>query len=177
MRRTVLLLICVSFVLIIFGSSAFLTNRAAANSTSQGLAAPGTRCTRLTFGPKQKKKSGAVQEGGTAFPGSRCARLANGGKPNSILPNTPPKIGLATSASYLPVKAPSQVQLKSVACDADGDTLLYTYSATAGRITGNGQTAIWDLNGVGRPGTYTVTVEVDDGCGCIAFDSSEVTLE
>jgi len=173
MRRTVFFLICVSFLLIVVGSSAFLINRAAANSTSPAQAPPGTRCTRLTFGPKPKK--GAVQE--TGFPGSRCARLAQGGKPKSILPNTPPKIGLATSASYLPVKAPSQVQLKSVACDADGDTLLYTYSATAGRITGNGQTAIWDLNGVSRPGTYTVTVEVDDGCGCIAFDSSEVTLE
>jgi hypothetical protein len=53
--------------------------------------------------------------------------------------------------------------------------LLYTYSTTGGRITGQGGTATWDLSGLG-PGTYTSTVEVDDGCGCISFSSTSVTI-
>jgi hypothetical protein len=67
------------------------------------------------------------------------------------------------------------VQLSSSATDPDGDTLLYTYSVTGGRITGDGPNATWDLSGV-TPGTYTATVEVDDGCGCVAFSSTTVTV-
>ena len=55
-----------------------------------------------------------------------------------------------------------------MATDPDGDTLLYSYTVTGGRITGEGANVSWDLTGV-QPGTYTSTVEVDDGCGCVAF--------
>ncbi len=68
------------------------------------------------------------------------------------------------------------VNLSATASDPDGDTLLYTYSTTGGRITGDGPNATLDLTGV-APGTYTVTVEVDDGCGCVAFTSTTVTVE
>jgi hypothetical protein len=68
------------------------------------------------------------------------------------------------------------VQLSATATDPDGDTLLYTYSTTGGRVTGDGPNATLDLAGV-APGTYTVTVEVDDGCGCIAFNTTTVTVE
>jgi hypothetical protein len=53
--------------------------------------------------------------------------------------------------------------------------LLYTYSTTGGRITGDGANVSWDLTGV-QPGTYPSTVEVDDGCGCVAFSSTTVTV-
>jgi hypothetical protein len=33
----------------------------------------------------------------------------------------------------------------------------------------------WDLSGL-APGTYTASVEVDDGCGCISFSSTTVTI-
>ncbi|MGB8507046.1 MAG: hypothetical protein WCD76_01445, partial [Pyrinomonadaceae bacterium] len=68
------------------------------------------------------------------------------------------------------------VALSANATDPDGDTLLYTYSTTGGRVTGDGPNAQLDLTGA-APGTYTVTVEVDDGCGCIAFNSTTVTVE
>jgi len=67
------------------------------------------------------------------------------------------------------------VSLAVTASDPDGDTLLYTYSTTGGRITGEGANATWDLAGV-QPGTYTSTVEVDDGCGCISFSTTSVTV-
>jgi hypothetical protein len=141
-------------------------------------AAPGTRCTRLNY-PKK----------GEEFFGRRCTRaFANPGKPGTVLPNTPPTVELKasmdsvvlaceggkTSASCKP-DACKLVILSTKASDADGDLLLYTYSTTGGRITGDGSAVIWDLSSA-QPGTYTATVEGDDGCGCIAFSSTSVSV-
>jgi hypothetical protein len=189
MRPTLVLLIIVGMALIVFGSSFVRKSKAKGQATVVAQAPPGTRCTRLTFGPKEKKNSIFGQKKrpnsetpaatGTAMPGTRCTRLSSGGRPGTILPNTPPKIGLATSTAYIATNADTQVKLKAIACDPDGDNVLYTYTATGGRITGEGdwRSAVWNLSGVTRPATYTVTVEVDDGCGCVSFDSTEVTLE
>ena len=38
-----------------------------------------------------------------------------------------------------------------------------------------GALATLDLSGL-APGTYTASVEVDDGCGCISFSSTTVTI-
>jgi len=46
---------------------------------------------------------------------------------------------------------------------------------TGGRITGEGAGVSWDLSGMG-PGSYNVTVDVDDGCGCITSQSTTVTI-
>jgi hypothetical protein len=119
------------------------------------------------------------------FAGRRNERLP------TVFPNQPPTVSLSASSSRVVLPAecgtgqqpnPSctptagTVQLSATATDPDGDTLLYTYSTTGGRVTGDGPNATLDLTGV-APGTYTVTVEVDDGCGCIAFTSTTVTVE
>jgi hypothetical protein len=119
------------------------------------------------------------------FIGRRNERLP------TVFPNQPPTVSLTASSSRVvmaancgPNERPSEtctptagtVQLSAQASDPDGDTLLYTYSTTGGRITGDGPNATLDLTGV-APGTYTVTVEVDDGCGCVAFTSTTVTVE
>jgi hypothetical protein len=109
----------------------------------------------------------------------------------AVLPNQPPVISSFTaSASSItlpcppdmhsrggacPTAASSTVQLTTTASDPDGDTLLYTYSVTGGRVTGDGANVSWDLSGVG-PGTYTASVEVDDGCGCITAATTTVTI-
>ncbi len=108
----------------------------------------------------------------------------------TIFPNQPPTVTLSASSSRVVLPAnctegqqpnpnctptATTVQLSSTATDPDGDTLLYTYSTTGGRVTGDGPNATLDLTGV-APGTYTVTVEVDDGCGCIAFTSTTVEV-
>jgi hypothetical protein len=108
----------------------------------------------------------------------------------SILPNQPPTAALAASASTItvpcqtgfhsksgscPATATTTVGLTTTASDPDGDTLLYTYTVTGGRVTGEGTNVSWDLSGVG-PGTYTASVEVDDGCGCITSSSTTVTI-
>jgi hypothetical protein len=106
----------------------------------------------------------------------------------SILPNQPPVASLAASATTITLPcAPgthstgacaagsTTVGLTTTASDPDGDTLLYTYTVTGGRVTGEGTSVSWDLSGVG-PGTYTASVEVDDGCGCITSSSTTVTI-
>ncbi|MDX6270694.1 MAG: hypothetical protein QOD28_1917, partial [Acidobacteriota bacterium] len=109
----------------------------------------------------------------------------------TVVPNNPPTTAVAASPSRVVLAADcppdqrpvegcvatgSTVQLAANATDPDGDTLLYTWSTTGGRITGDGANVTWDLSGV-QPGTYTASVEVDDGCGCIAFSSTTVTVE
>ena len=109
----------------------------------------------------------------------------------SILPNSPPVIssfsastavitlpcqdGYHSSSNSCPASPNMSVGLTANASDPDGDTLLYTYTVSGGRVSGEGANVKWDLSGVG-PGKYTATVEVDDGCGCISFSSTEVTI-
>jgi hypothetical protein len=119
------------------------------------------------------------------FAGRRNERLP------TIFPNQPPTVTLSASQSRVTLAAEctgtdrpdssctptaGTVQLSANATDPDGDTLLYTYSTTGGKVSGDGPNATLDLTGV-APGTYTVTVEVDDGCGCIAFTSTTVTVD
>jgi hypothetical protein len=105
-----------------------------------------------------------------------------------FLPNQPPTVNLSASSGTITLPCPpgtisssctpssnQTVQLAANATDPDGDTLLYTYTTTGGRVTGDGANTSWDLTGV-QPGTYTATVEVDDGCGCVAFSSTTVTV-
>ncbi|MDQ6652260.1 MAG: hypothetical protein M3Y84_05915, partial [Acidobacteriota bacterium] len=54
-------------------------------------------------------------------------------------------------------------------------TLLYTWSVTGGRLSGEGRSVTWDLSGV-NPGTYTATVEVADGCCHTVPASTTVTV-
>jgi hypothetical protein len=108
----------------------------------------------------------------------------------AILPNQAPVASLAASTATItmpcppdfhsssgacPATANTTVGLTTTASDPDGDTLLYTYTVTGGRITGEGANVSWDLSGVG-PGTYTASVEVDDGCGCITASTTTVTI-
>ena len=107
----------------------------------------------------------------------------------SILPNQPPTASLAASATTItlpcppdmhsggacPAAATSSVNLTTTASDPDGDTLLYSYTVTGGRVTGEGANVAWDLSGLG-PGTYTASVDVDDGCGCITSSTTTVTI-
>jgi hypothetical protein len=174
MRRTLVSLTILAVGLIVFASSSVSPGKAK-GKPSVAPQMPGSRCTRITFGPKEKKKKTAAEA--TALPLPRCARLSSGGRPGTILPNAPPSLGLASSTAHISTNAGEKVNLEAISCDADGDSVLYTYSTTAGRIAGEGASAVWDLAGAPRPGTYTVSVEVDDGCGCIAFKALTVTLE
>jgi hypothetical protein len=70
----------------------------------------------------------------------------------------------------------ASVSLSANASDPDGDQLLYTYNVSGGRIDGSGDKVTWDLSGA-SPGTYSVTVQVDDGHGCVTTQSKDITVE
>jgi hypothetical protein len=108
----------------------------------------------------------------------------------AILPNQAPTASLAASTATVtlpcgpnqhsqsggcPATAATSIALTTTASDPDGDTLLYTYTVTGGTVSGSGPNVTWDLSGVG-PGTYTASVEVDDGCGCVTASSTTVTI-
>jgi K319-like protein len=69
----------------------------------------------------------------------------------------------------------STVTLVANATDPENDQLLYTWSVTGGRLTGEGRQVTWDLTGV-ADGTYTATVEVNDGNQHTASGSTTVTV-
>jgi hypothetical protein len=103
-----------------------------------------------------------------------------------ILPNQPPTVALALGAitkgaedvlreTASTVCAGDKVALVATASDPDGDTLLYSWTSTGGRIVGEGTNVQFDTAGL-APGDYTITVEVNDGCGCVAFDSKTITV-
>jgi hypothetical protein len=68
-----------------------------------------------------------------------------------------------------------EVTLTANATDVDNDQLLYTWSVTGGRLSGEGRSVTWDLSGVAN-GTYTATVEVNDGNQHPVNSSATVTV-
>lgn len=97
-----------------------------------------------------------------------------------------PTVGLTVSHNIqlgCPVDETSQectptsqvVELTAVVRDFKTRELLYTYSVTGGRITGEGSKVSWDLAG-SQPGTYTATVEVEDNRRQRATTSTTVTV-
>lgn len=88
----------------------------------------------------------------------------------SILRPCPPG---QSSATCTPTG--SEVTLVANASDPDNDQLLYTWSVTGGRLSGEGRQVTWDLSGVAN-GSYTATVEVNDGNQHTANGSTTVTV-
>lgn len=104
--------------------------------------------------------------------------------PMSEVPNHPPVAEISASTAILarinstqlvPISSAGFVTLTTNASDPDGDPLILVYTATAGRILGEGPVVQWDLTGV-EPGKYSATVEVNDGYGCINWQTVEVRV-
>ena len=72
-------------------------------------------------------------------------------------PGFRPKEGTTCSDDQL-------VDVATTAVDPENDVLTYNYTVSGGRIVGQGANVQWDLTGA-QPGTYTITVGVDDSCG------------
>ena len=103
-------------------------------------------------------------------------------------PNQPPTVSVSASTATITTPCPEgqvsdsctpssswEVQLTANATDPDNDTLLYTWSVTGGKLSGEGKAVTWDLTGV-QPGTYTASVEVNDGNTHTANSSTTVTV-
>lgn len=81
-----------------------------------------------------------------------------------------------TASSNLTCSPDREVQLAANASfSPDGTELLYTWAVTGGTVRGQGREATWDLSGLAE-GTYTATVEVNDGNQHTASGSTSVTI-
>jgi outer membrane protein OmpA-like peptidoglycan-associated protein len=89
-------------------------------------------------------------------------------------PNRPPTI--SCSADRTPIQAGERTGITSTASDPDNDPLTYTYSASAGQVTGNGPKAEFDSTGLSA-GSYTVKCSVSDGRGGNADASTTVDVQ
>jgi hypothetical protein len=57
----------------------------------------------------------------------------------------------------------------------ENDILTYNYKISGGEIIGTGEEVVWDLSGV-KPGKYTITVSVDNGCGICGTTRTEEVI-
>ena len=88
-------------------------------------------------------------------------------------PPTPPTI--LCSASPQSIFSGASTTITSHATSAHNGSLVYSYSASAGSITGNNETAV--LTAVGsNPGAITVTCSVSDDLGLTASASTTVNI-
>jgi outer membrane protein OmpA-like peptidoglycan-associated protein len=89
-------------------------------------------------------------------------------------PNHPPTI--TCSADRSSVFAGERVHITTNATDPDGDKLTYTWRANSGQVVGSDAAVDFDTTGL-APGTYTITVRVDDGRGGAADCMSSVEVK
>jgi hypothetical protein len=99
-------------------------------------------------------------------------------------PPRPPTVSLDADAQVVTVcpddsNGPAQVRLRARASSPDGNTLRYRWTTTGGRITGEGESVVWDLTGA-QPGTYWARIDVESGPAgdplCQAFTSVPVVV-
>jgi outer membrane protein OmpA-like peptidoglycan-associated protein len=89
-------------------------------------------------------------------------------------PNQNPTISCSTDRS--PIMPGERTGITSTASDPDGDPLTYSYSATAGQVSGDGPKATFDSTGL-QPGSYTIKCGVSDGKGGTAESSTNVDVQ
>ena len=87
-------------------------------------------------------------------------------------PNQPPIINALTAEKEVPTLLESQITCN--ANDADGDTLMYQWSADGGTIKGESDNITWVAPDTA--GNYTIKVMVTDGKGGTATESTTIAV-
>jgi hypothetical protein len=80
-----------------------------------------------------------------------------------------------TSSPSCTASASRSVDVTASYTDPENDPLVYTWSVTGGKLSGEGRTVTWDLSGL-QAGTYTATVSVSDGAAPAVTGSTSVTI-
>ena len=96
-------------------------------------------------------------------PGGRCCEVYTPPPPPPPPQNKPPTVACEVEKSQI---LPGEtVRCRATGSDPDGDALTYSWTASAGKVTGNGAEATFDSSGVPAGTTVSVTVTVSDGRG------------
>jgi hypothetical protein len=92
----------------------------------------------------------------------------------------PPTLSLSSDATVISACAGNaSVQLNARANSPDGNPIKYHWTATGGRISGDGPAVTWDLAGV-TPGIYKASIKIETGSSdgeCEAFTSTTVAVK
>ena len=124
-------------------------------------------------GSGSAKKFGKQIEVGY-HPGTPCCEVYTPPPPAPPPVNRPPTVSLQCVKDS--VLAGETTQSIATAADPDGDPITYTWSTSAGKLTGSGATTTLDTAGVPCGTTITVTVTVSDGRGGTASASCTVKI-
>jgi outer membrane protein OmpA-like peptidoglycan-associated protein len=89
--------------------------------------------------------------------------------------NRPPTASCSADKNMVLAGSGETVPVHVSASDPDGDSLTYTWSATGGRVDGNGPDARWSAGNSGA-GSYSVSARVDDGHGGSASCSTDIRV-
>jgi outer membrane protein OmpA-like peptidoglycan-associated protein len=109
-------------------------------------------------------------------PGTACREVFTPPPPPPPPPsNRPPTVACQPEKSE--ITAGETVRCRATASDPDGDSLTYTWSASAGSIRGSGAEVTFDSAGVSAPATITVTVRVSDGRGGTAEATCTIRVD
>src|SRR5258705_3916875 len=115
------------------------------------------------------------------YPSQASAQQGSTQKVNATIVDAPPTLSLTADSSVVTAcseGAGPQVRLNARAVSPDGNPIRYRWSASAGRITGDGAIVNWDLSGV-APGPYKAFVDIETGgtdATCQAFSSTSVLV-
>ncbi len=92
------------------------------------------------------------------------------------IPNAPPVASCSAAKTSVYAESGEVVGVHVSASDPDNDPLTYSWSATGGTIDGTGTDVRWNSAGL-APGSYTVSVRVDDGRGGTATCAVDIKVE
>jgi hypothetical protein len=118
--------------------------------------------------------AGSYTVKGHVAEGSKPGQMADCSVPFTVTAFVPPTVGCSANPSTVKPGDPSTITANGVS--QQGWPITYSYSATAGSISGNTSTATLSTAGA-APGTITVTCNVVDSKGQTATQTTTVTVE
>jgi hypothetical protein len=117
--------------------------------------------------------AGTYSVKGHVSEGSKPGEMADCSAPFTVSPILPPTVGCSATPSTVSPGDPATITASGVS--PQNRPLTYSYSASAGAISGNTSTATLSTTGV-APGTITVTCNVVDDKGQTASQQTTVTV-